>query len=378
MAHNHESLSAPAEPDRLTSFITSRGGVVPFDEFMAESLYGKQSYYQNFVNIHTEEQSGDFVTSVSNPLFVELMSRYILQTLDTQGSNSFMELAGGMGTFKRFFLANAAQASADVSYTSVDISEKLIGLQKLQGGTNIRASALTLPFADHSINGIIFMNELVDAFPFKVIRTARKHDRFTGFEELSYRAALGDDNMSAILPEWGPASDAINPYWERQYAYLQPRGFYPDWDFRNQGEMCFNLYEEPFILELGRVMNHGQIILIDYGDTVDRLIEQKNLFGLRMYPQIGHIAPENAYRHAYRADITTNVNFTNLQSVATEIGFQVKWYGQQMRFLWDQVTPEEEKVVVSHELKKDLPAWEPNVNILNNSKNHFQVLVLEK
>lgn len=352
-----ETLLA-ATQDRLISFILARGGTVSFDQFMAEVLYGQLAYYQERVTIGTTPgMSKDFCTHSGHPLFAELLARYVLGFLQGRKGFSFIELGGGEGTFKQRFIACINQSRPTLPYVSVDISRKLIGLQQAQGGVNIRASALSLPLKDRSLQGIVFANELVDAFPLRIIRA-----NGSCFEELFYIVVKGDDDRLQILPEWQRVKDPAI------FAYLKRQGNY---DFRHHTSVCVNLYEELFIQELARVMNRGRAIIVDYGDTIDQLAATNGRLAMRMFPRRYNTDPQYAFLYAYHTDITANVNFTNLQMVAEDYGFRVVWYGSQGQFLEDQLLPSE---------KTRSQQFNPlsTYNKLPRGRSNFKVLILEK
>jgi len=81
------------------------------------------------------------------------------------------------------------------------------------------------------------------------------------------------------------------------------------------------------------------------------------------------------WQYAYEADITTDVNFTNLMLVAKRLGFKVEQYCLQQAFVVDQITPEEER---AYEKQQEKHPWWPQGGLFNKGKKNFQALVLTK
>ncbi|MBL7078491.1 SAM-dependent methyltransferase [Candidatus Shapirobacteria bacterium] len=352
-------------------------GAIPFDVFVGESLYGQNGFYQKRVSIGNE--AGDaFCTHAENPLFTELIARHAFPCLRELGGPSlrFLELGGGMGSLKKRFKELKYRAGVDFSYLSLDISKRLIDFQKRWGKDNIQASAISLPLADRSIRGVIFANELFDALPFKVVRAVKNKDQnlFQGVEELYYVL----DKQNEIQAEWRPVepNSPINNYWERQQRYFQSIGRNLDDELENGRVFCINLYEETLLRELNRVLAQGEIIIIDYGDELDKTLNDKGVFDLRMYPKKHEVKLEQAHQSVYLADLTTDVNFTNLMLLAEELDLETS-YQTQSSFMKSQLTREEETMIVNP--LADHP-WHEYDEVLTKDEKEdvFKVLILRK
>ena len=139
-----------------------------------------------------------------------------------KGQNDFLEVGGGTGTFKRSFLEQAGKVRQEINYISLDFSPLMLKQQMPELGMNVRADALKrLPLADGSVNGIIFLNELFDALPFKVLRVKMSQDKeFLGFDELFFSAVntLTMEDVSAI---WKPPSKNVMDYWQGQMEFAK-------------------------------------------------------------------------------------------------------------------------------------------------------------
>lgn len=361
--------------EQIRRFIRQNGGVITFDQFVEESLYGKaNSFYQEKVTIGKKEDGGHFLTDGMNPLFAQLCHRFIQPYLDKYGGD-MMELGGGNGRFKRNFLDRVSESQKKLRrYISVDASQKCHREQSQYGGVNLNESALSMSLPDRSVNGVVFSNELVDALPFKLVGPNIEDHRFTGMSELMYRL----DSNNEIYAEWvQTTSPEITRYMARQQRFLQSVGFHPDWDYNKHLYFGLNLNEEKLLVEINRVLNHGTIMLVDYGATIHELIEAGGFDRFDMFPHRLATSAEQAYHRAYEADLTYKVNFTNLQEVARELGLTVVFYGPQKYFLWDLISKEEESEL--DRLGKNHPWYEDRQTIQRDtSPGSFKVLVLEK
>lgn len=363
---------------RLKDFIVSNGGSIRFDRFMEESLYGQDdSYYQTRVNIDFQDNGGHWSTFAIRPLFSELVSRPIFKELAIYGKEAILlELGGGTGVFKSNILKLAEQQHLSFRYISVDNSFKLSIQQKKHDGEAYFASALDLPFPDRSLNGVIFMNELVDALPVRLLRAVKEKSVFSHFEELWYNL-----NGTDIEHKWLPAEDQqTNDYWSRQRKILTlTHGFSWDWDISNYKTMALNLLQADLIRECSRVLGKGKIIIIDYGDTIYNLLHNKEDWRVFASPSRINTSVEQLHEHAYFADLSSKVNFSDLQLVAEAEGLEVSWYGPQRYFIWEQVTKAEED-----ELKHlgDKHPWVSKINIpvlkTQDNTGTFKVLVLSR
>ncbi|OGG08446.1 hypothetical protein A2154_04705 [Candidatus Gottesmanbacteria bacterium RBG_16_43_7] len=364
--------------NRMRQFIADQGGAIPFDAFMQESLYGRtDSYYQSRVNIDYQINGGDWPTYAIRPYFAELLSRPIFRQLsEFNGQGQLVELGGGTGAFKANILKLGQDQGLKFKYISIDNSRKLHHLQAQYGGESYLTSALNLPLADRSVNGVIFANELVDAFPVRYLRAVITNDVFSHFEELRYRVKRNN-----IEHQWLPADDAqIREYWLRQREVLElTDGFSWDWDILNHQMMAVNTLQADLIRECSRVLNKGKIILIDYGNTIYNLLRKGAKWTIFASPDHLNTNVENMHRLAYFADLSALVNFSDLEIVARQSGLTVQWYGPQRHFLWEQITSQEE-VEVKKQLRENPTAYTLNIQLLKNegSDGTSKVLVLTR
>lgn len=363
---------------RLADFIKANEGKINFEQYMRESLYGQGAYYQESVLIGNRMINPEmhFSTYALSPLFAYLVVEYVKEQ-DLGNGFSFVELAGGNGVFKQNFLNYAKEAGIDISYISVDISEKLIRQQAIAGGMNIEASALTLPMADQSIEGMIFANELVDALPFRVVRVIKNEEKFVDIEELHYSLSTSGQ----IQAEWLPPSPEVTEYWQEQVACLQERGFSLKRELANEQVLCFGLHEKTLIEELNRVLAKGKIVLIDYGFDVDKLYDHSaHLSEPRQYPRNPSRDLKDISKGFCTTDITYNVNFSYLITVAEKLGLKVELFDQS-EFFSDRL-PDDLRKLIEEGSDEEYISWVEANNAGGmfplGPNSSFKVLIISK
>ena len=88
----------------LKDFIRKNGGTVTFAQFMKESLYGQDGFYDAKVRIGRSfpaEEAGHFKTfASSSELFSYLLAKYAQKNK----ARNILELAGGQGELKQRLL----------------------------------------------------------------------------------------------------------------------------------------------------------------------------------------------------------------------------------------------------------------------------------
>jgi len=374
MAEKNTTADYIRSQEMFKQFLKQKGGKIPFDVFMQESLYGRpQSFYEHVTIGH----NADFLTFASLPLFGELIGRHIKNAIDQDDIEPFcLELAGGMGVFKESLIRTMSDHGVDLDYVSIDHSAHLLTKQSQFGGRNIRGSALDLPLADRSIRGTVFMNELFDNLPFKVTRLRKNRYEMPVVEELFY----GFEKPGRVGAVWETTTDErLLRYWDRQFAYMKRHfGFNPAWDLDSSVISTVNLNEERLVNELARVVDHGQVIIADYGYVLQKgIFAQEQTLAVRMFPSRKTSKLEDIHHKVYDADITAHVNFTDVMLLAEAAGFTIRRFDAQQHYVWDVVTPSENTLLKK---QQELHPWHPQKKVLAEGGTHsgMYVLVLTK
>ena len=301
MTAQSESSGGPAEELRHR---IARHGPVGFDEFMAVALYHPQGgYYAAETN--RIGRRGDFFTSVSvGPVFGKLLAA------------QFAEMRQLLGEAEDFTLveqgANDGQLLADILAAWPGPSPRAIIVEPLEQRRNAQRKTLApwlarvqhVTSADElpDFTGVFFANELLDAFPVKLL--VRDDGRW--FER---RVGSKDGRFVFIdVPFTGEAPAVAEDI---------PR-------FAT--EICPSL--APWMRNAAGKLKRGWILLIDYGHPA----------GVRHHPSraAGSLA---AYRAHQRMDdplaepgaqdLTAHVDFTAVARAAEAAGLQLAGFTDQ-------------------------------------------------
>ena len=243
-----------------------RSGPIPFAEYMRECLYHPEfGYYSK----PEARRFADFYTSVDvHPIFGRLLARQFAEIWDKLGRpHEFyvVEAGAGTGRLAAHILNFAAQKLPEfyrvLRYVSVEQSRTRRERQRetlrthLQNGT--ATSVAELP---HDIpDGCVFSNELLDALPVHRILVQRSNMReiYVNFSE------------GAFTEEPGPLISAdIEQYFEEQRVTLREG---------QQAEV--NLEACQWIQDVGRRLDRGFVITVDYGHEAAELYNERHMHG---------------------------------------------------------------------------------------------------
>ncbi len=294
-------------------------GPIPFAEYMRECLYHPEfGYYSK----PEARRFADFYTSVDvHPIFGRLLARQFAEMWDMLGRpREFytVEVGAGTGRLAGQILDFAARKLPEfygaLQYVSVEQSQARRERQRenlrthLENGTAI--SAAELP---HGIPaGCIFSNELLDALPVHRILAQRGNLReiYVNFSEDVFTEEPG------LL-----TSAEIEHYFEEQH--VTPR----------EGQQAeVNLEACEWIQDVGRRLDRGFVLTVDYGHEAAELYNERHMRGtLLAYSE--HRASEDFFVSPGEQDLTAHVNFTALDVWGRRAGLSRTGCVSQMAFL---------------------------------------------
>lgn len=304
---------------RLLAERIRTSGPVSFAEYMRECLYHPEfGYYSK----PEARRFADFYTSVDvHPIFGRLLARQLAEMWDVLGRPrkfSAVEAGAGTGRLAAHILDFAVQKLpefyAALGYVCVEQSPARRARHHgnlrnhLESGTAL--SAAELP---HEIPaGCVFSNELLDAFPVHRVVVQRGHLReiYVNFE----------DNI--FTEELGPlSSPEIAKYFEGQEVGLREG---------QQAEVNLDACE--WIQDVGRRLDRGFALTVDYGHEAAELYNQRHMRGtLLAYSE--HRASEDFFAAPGEQDLTAHVNFTALDVRGRREGLRRTGCVSQMAFL---------------------------------------------
>ena len=306
---------------------TSADKCISFAEYMELALYHPDYGYYNSGTVAIGKQ-GDFFTSSSlGKDFGELLGIQFRQMWHHLGCpNPFyvVEMGAGNGELARdilnFFQSEDELFIQSLKYVIVEQSTALIETQQklLEPFQTFDLTWKTwAEFADDSIVGCLFSNELVDAFPVHLIikQSDRLKEIYLGLKEGKLTETTQPLSSNKIARYFALVD--IN--------LLDPQ--YPDL-YRTE----VNLNALDWLATISTKLKQGYILTIDYGYTANRYYRPSRDRGtLQCYFQ--HRRDNNPYVNLGDRDITTHVNFTALERQGERCNLETIGFTQQGLFL---------------------------------------------
>ncbi|NNE93134.1 MAG: hypothetical protein HKN23_15935 [Verrucomicrobiales bacterium] len=302
--------------DFLESTFAEYGGLMPFEKFMELALYDPEfGYYTRNID-SVGGRMADFATT--NTLS-ESSGRAIAEWVcglkrNSAGNQTIIEAGAGDGSLARTILKSLGfRRRRHTNYRIVEISPKLQVRQR-QTLKKFDSRIDWFDSMEEAVAGVaepvIFSNELVDAFPVRMVR-------------------------------WNGCSEE----WEEIWVRFDPAGGISE-EFRSYsgdieitGPPVANQRVE--IHELYRTwleswmpgLKAGTILTIDYGGTIEEIYRRRPGGTLRGYYRHERMIGAQIYQRFGKQDLTADVNFDDLIQWGREFGFQPASYETQAEFL---------------------------------------------
>ncbi len=299
-------------------------GALTFARFMDLALYHEGCGYYMTQAVEHDRSSrerigwqGDFFTAPElSPILAKTLVRQVLE-IDAQlgqpSSFAFIEMGCGNGSFAADFLQYCQVVAPDfmdrLHYVLVERSVHLQSVQATQireaVGSN-RDSQLhwvssVEELEGESVVGVMFSNELVDAFPVHRVRCNqdRLQEVFVDYEEGHFVERLG--SMS---------SPAIEAYVSRHGVRL------------HEGQTSeLHVAAEHWMIHVARVLREGIVITVDYGHTgSDYYASERNNGTFLCY--FRHAISTNSFERIGEQDMTAHVNFSALSKTGEDHALQ--------------------------------------------------------
>jgi SAM-dependent MidA family methyltransferase len=311
-------------------------GVLSFARFMEFALYCPDfGYYE--ANKDNVGRYGDFYTSVSvGNLFGELLACQFGEWMESLHSSSskaqpaplsLVEAGAHDGKLASdilaWFQSHRPQLFDQLEYIIIEPSLRRQEWQKQtlkEFGMCVQwfSSFTDLKTKKTNLTGIIFANELLDAFPVR---------RF------------GWDAANKSWFEWGVGVAGEQFVWEKiRNAKLKiqnpglnlPDGLLavlPDGYIVETSPAAENWWRDA-----AELLSRGKLFTIDYGFTEDEIISPGRIAGtLRAY--FKHHVADDLLANVGRQDLTAHVNFSSIQRAGESVGLRTDFFSTQPKFL---------------------------------------------
>jgi SAM-dependent MidA family methyltransferase len=300
---------AAAHSARVVEFvreaIDAAGGWIPFADYMQHVLYAPGlGYYA--AGARKLGAPGDFTTAPEmTPLFGRTLATPVGAILAATGTSEVLELGAGSGALARELL----EAVHGTAYRILEVSDDLRDRQ-MQALSGFGARVEWLDRLPDAIDGVVVMNEVLDAVPPHVVgrRNGEWYER-----GVAWNGAL----------HWDDKPLAAGPL----RSIAQSR-FPPDGDYESE----INPAAEALVRSIAMRVRRGAIVAIDYGFPRAEYYHPQRTQGTVM----GH------YRHRAHADpflwpglsdLTAHVDFTAVAEAGVAGGLSVAAYTSMAAFL---------------------------------------------
>lgn len=296
-----------------------------FDDFMRFALYDEAEGYYTRGPLHVGK-AGDFFTSVSvGDLFGQLLCRRFLLLWESMGRPSpflITELGANDGRLASDILDEAERLqpefSASLRYTLIEPLSRLWEIQKktTRGRVEIVEKAEQAPRG----KGVVFGNELLDAFPVRmaVVREGEWREKYVRSTPRPSEEDLLEWEERPLPPHEGPPVSAAG----------LPEDYTTEWQ---DGYPAF-------FREIAPLLEEGLFLFIDYGrNTADYYAPHRTEGTLRTYYR--HERTDNPLLHRGEQDITADVDFTTAARCAKAAGLAPQLFVEQAHWLTSLARP---------------------------------------
>jgi SAM-dependent MidA family methyltransferase len=300
--------------DRIRRF-----GPITFADYMRECLYHPvHGYYSKAES----KRFADYYTSVDvHPIFARLLARQFAEMWESLGRPAeFMvvEAGAGVGRFASQVLS-FCEAKLPTFYDALRyVAVERSAARREQATIHAKRHAAAGHFASSAevpariAVGCFFSNELADALPVHrvVMDGGVMKEIFVDFRDVKFVDVVAPVSTCAIS-EYFAAQDITLCEGQHAEAGLEAC----DW-----------------ISEIGRRLERGYVLTIDYGHAASDLFDERHMRGTLLAYQ-SHRVSEDFYASPGEQDLTAHVNFTALESWGKQSGLETAGFTSQTDFL---------------------------------------------
>ena len=300
--------------DRIRRF-----GPITFADYMRECLYHPvHGYYSKAES----KRFADYYTSVDvHAIFARLLARQFAEMWERiarPAEFTLVEAGAGVGRFAAevldFCEAKLPDFYAALRYVAMErsalrLAQAAIHSQRHSAAGHFAASG---EIPARIATGCIFSNELMDALPVHrvVMDGGTLKEIFVGFRDGRFVDLAAPLSTCAISEYFAAQGIGLH---ERQHAEAGLEAC--DW-----------------IGEIGRRLERGYVLTIDYGHPAADLFDDHHMRGTLLAYQ-NHRASEDFYDSPGEQDLTVHVNFTALETWGKRTGLETAGFTSQTAFL---------------------------------------------
>jgi SAM-dependent MidA family methyltransferase len=288
--------------DRIGAELAASGNWISFARYMELALHEPGlGYYAG--GARKLGAGGDFVTAPElSPLFGRALARQAAQIL--QPGEAILEFGAGTGA-----LAASILEDLSVPYFILETSAELKQRQQQRLGRNVR----WLDQLPRNFRGVMLANEVVDAMPVHALAWTK-----AGILE---RGVCANEGQLAWSDRAAKDSVLVN---SREIEIeIPPSGRY-------ESELA--LFARAWMRSLGRFLERGVLIVIDYGFPAREYFHPQRSMGTLACHYRHHVHGDPFYLPGLQ-DVTAHVDFSAQARAAAGAGLEVLGYANQAQFL---------------------------------------------
>ncbi len=296
-----------------------RDGPIPFADYMRECLYHPVHGYYSKVEC---QRFADYYTSVDvHPIFGRLLCRQFAEMWEHLARPKeflLVEAGAGAGGLAKHILDFSEAKFPDFYQALVYVAVERSALRREQAAMRSQRHAAAGHFRTsvelpaHIAAGCVFSNELIDALAVHrvVMKEGALKELFAGYENQKF--------VDVVAPL---STCAISEYFATQGVTL------------NEGQHAeAGLEACDWIAELGRRIERGFALTIDYGHRATDLFDEHHMRGTLLAYR-NHRVSEDFYASPGEQDLTAHANFTALETWGRRSGLETAGFITQTAFL---------------------------------------------
>lgn len=300
-----------------------REGPISFYEWMKAALYDEREGYYCRRDIVRRGRLGDYRTVPElTPLFAATFARYFAKLFAELGSPArwtIIEVGAGFGEFAAEVLRSLRLRHSDVFAATHYLIDEFTEDGRERTHINLAGFADKYEFfrftdvREPIRVGVIFSNELIDAFPVHRIKNVE------GVLRSLYVGVDDHDEFMWIETDLEPS---LAEYCERHNINLDP------------GRITeINPDADMFVANAARFLGHGYVITVDYGDERQSLLSDPYRRQGTLRAAFHHQVSGDVLSQPGCRDLTTTIDWTQLREAGDRVGLRAILHERLDQFL---------------------------------------------
>ncbi|HYG10509.1 MAG TPA: SAM-dependent methyltransferase [Pyrinomonadaceae bacterium] len=302
-----------------------REGAISFRDWMAAALYDeREGYYRRPDRPRWGRGGGDYRTSPErSPLFAATFARYFASLYDELGAPprwTILEAGAGAGDFARVALGTLEREHPRVFQATRYYIDETSDDSRLRARENLSAFTGRVEFCHSDLRGlsfeagVVFSNELLDAFPVHRVRVCNGR--------LREMCVALDEAGDFCWSEQEPTTPRLAEHFARLGVALA------------EGHVAeVNLAAGEWIERAAAVLQRGYVVTVDYGAEAEELYRSSprrdgTLRGFRAHQFVGDVLARPG-----ECDLTTTINWTQIRQAGAAAGLETISLERQDEFL---------------------------------------------